>query len=220
MRHASLFLVLLLGLVGCQSPNRVDYMSDVAFMGPAAANSPEQPVAVNGRACLDTDGNPGLCSSRIVAGQELVLSLPGRPYPYQLVLACSAALKADAEYSVPAGEPFTVALKTAGLPADLKSFICMGELHPQDRPEEVSARFEVRAKLVEKAYEQAEIPRLRRDGDDWYVDTGKYAFHVHVLDQGVWTYHRKASSVRVSGPQVLVEVETETCRRAVLRPGN
>jgi hypothetical protein len=218
MSRTTQTLLLILGLAGCRTADRVEYMSDAAFMPPAAAGSPEQPVAVNGRACLDTDGNPGLCSARVRAGTRLELSLPGRPYAYQLVLTCSAALKADAEYSVPAGQPFAVALETSGLPADVKSFICIGEAHPQDRKDEVSSRFEVRAKVVDKAYEGAEVPRLRRDGGDWFVDTGKYALHVHVLDGGVWTYHYRASSVKVTGPQVLVEVETEACRRSVLRP--
>jgi hypothetical protein len=61
--------------------------------------------------------------------------------------------------------------------------------------------------------------RLRQEGDEWYVDAGKYALYLHVRDGGKWRVYKKTASVRVSGPDVLVESETHLCRRSVLKPG-
>jgi hypothetical protein len=205
-----------LALLACQG-TKVTYMDDEAFLSPSAGNSPEESVTVNGRPCLDTDGGPGLYAVRAKSGSDLVVSLSGRPYAYQLDVTCSASVAFQGQYSAPAAQPLSFTIPAAAFSAD-KSFTCIGELHPQDRPEPVSTKFEFRASVVSSAYVPRESIQVLQRGGRWYAEPGKYSLHTFVLDGGTWRYYREVTSVTVSGPGVTVTSESRQGRKNLYRP--
>jgi len=213
------FLFLLLALIssGCQSRSEIKYMDDSAFLSPTSANSPEAFVSVNNFPCVDVEGIPGLCSIRIKQNQSLKISLSGKPYPYQLSLVCSENVKVNQEFSLPAKEKFSFEISSQNFKS-MKSFICIGEIYPQDRPEEVSSKFEIRVKILDENYETGEQIRLEKQSDGYYLNFGKYAKYVHVYDQGKWYFYSKSPSVKVSSPDVFAIAETQTCRYSFFKP--
>jgi hypothetical protein len=203
-------------LAACQG-RAVQYMDDSSFMTPSKANAAEVLVTVNGRPCLDVDGAPGLCALRIKSGEDLVIGLSGEPYAYQLTLTCSSGLQLNGQYSSPAGQVLRVTI-----PADkygnLKSFTCIGEIFPQDRPEPSSSKFEFRAAVVSQAYVPREPVQVVERGDGrWYAEPGPYALYTLVKDSGVWRVYHRETSIHVSGPDVIVASESRECRMNLYR---
>lgn len=206
--------IIVLLLVGCQ--HQVKYMDDSAFVSPAIGNSPEISVTVNGKPCVDTDGQPGLCAVRAKTGIDLTVQLSGEPYAYQLDLVCSSSLAFDGQFSSPSEQELTITVPSAKM-VGLKSFTCIGTMLPQDRPEPVSSSFEFRATVVSADYQARESVQVTHEPSGWKVYPGKYAMYTFVRDAGIWVYHSDDTSVDVSGPDVVVTSESRLGRRNVYR---
>lgn len=191
-------------------------MDDSAFLSPSLANSPEETIVVNGHPCIDLEGLPGICSLRAVEGSTIDLTLPGKPYPLQLSISCSEAAKFDKEISVSEGTPTKVSIPVPLLSVT-KSFTCIGEVYPQDRSQQISLKFEVRVKIIDKKYEALETPRIIKAGDTTFVVVGKYALHTFVKDKNVWTYYFKSPIVKVSGGKIIVVSESLSGRKSFFK---
>jgi hypothetical protein len=212
-----ILLVLLLVAFGCTGTRDISYIDDSAFLKPTLGNSPEHPLLLNGKGCLDIDGIPGLCSLRIKSDSDLEITLNGRDYSYQLELSCSAHVATNLQISVPGQQ-----IQKINIPSerfkDSKSFICIGGIYPQDRPDEVSSKFEFRVKVISPDYESREEIQIYLEDNQWFAAPGKYALHTYIYDNNQWKYYYKATSVKVTSPNILVLSESRLCRYNFYQP--
>jgi hypothetical protein len=182
-------------LLACTS---LPYQDDTGFLVSAQANSPEMPVYVNGSGCKDVDGLPGLCSKRITSTEDLILTFDPQPFAYSLEVSCSDPITPTSA-TVPANQPFSLTIKAAEI-ATLKYFICVGGVFPQDRPQPISASWEVRVMVTDGNYKaREEILPIDHNGHHYLV-LGQYARDSWVFDRGTWTQYSKKTEVEISDP--------------------
>lgn len=212
MKHCFPFLFL---LFSCTT-SKITYIDDTAFLQPAIANSPEELVSVNSHPCIDIEGLPGMCSLRVFEGSTIDLTVSGKPYPFQLSISCSDAVKFDKEISVEA-KTITKLIIPVPLLEITKSFTCIGEIYPQDRSQQISSKFELRVKIIDKNYEVLETPRIISKEGNTYVVVGKYALHTFVKDNGIWKYYFKDSIVKVSGNKLIIMTESFSGRKSFFK---
>lgn len=196
IRHTAFyFIALVIVLTACAS---IKYADDAAFTASAWGNSPEFPVWVNGKLCVDTDGIPGMCSKRVKANEPLTYRLEARPYAYTLRVACPKEMGESFGVDVEAGKPFDHTITPDKYPT-ARSFVCIGEIFPQDRGEPISAKWEFRAKVVDPNYTMRETPYIAKKGKRSFLIAGQYARSVDVYDQGEWKHHDRAPVVEIKG---------------------
>jgi hypothetical protein len=205
MKNFTLFISLAF-LASCTT---LKYQDDLGFLVSAQAESPEFPVYFNSKLCRDTDLVPGLCSKRIRSTDTLKIELPGRSYGYRLDLTCSQALGESQSFNVQAGKSFTHEI-TPDKFAKLKSFICMGEVFPTDRPQPMSAQWEVRVKVVDAAYTPREAAYITHDKGKTYLVLGSHAREAWVWDEGAWRHYDKTTVVEIKGDEHAVAAYSES----------
>lgn len=178
------------------------YESDQSgFLVSAQANSSEFPVYLNGKLCIDMEGQAGLCSKRLRSNEDLTFRFDPQEYSYLLTLNCSTGLPPVAPATVPAKQGFTLKIRQADISAaGFRRFTCIGEINPQDRGEPVSAKFTVSVAVYDVAYLQREAMGFTTKKGKTYLVTGKYARQAWVFDQGKWTRHRETTLVQIKGP--------------------
>lgn len=142
--------LLLLIVVSC----RLRYVSDRGFLNSAQANAFEFPVKINGKFCKDLDGIPGLCVKQMPYNVPLKISILERPYSYSLSIACSSGLEFSRSFDVPRGTALHFKILDY---KQLKFFQCIGEIFPDDRVRDVSAKFAFYVKLSDPEYMKKEI---------------------------------------------------------------
>lgn len=196
----SVLVGLCLFLFSCA--HEIPYKDDVGYLVSAIADSPELPVLVDGYICQDVAGKPGLCSVRIKQYRDLNFTFYERQYSYKLHIVCSKKLNFEKTFDVSANKNFAVEIPHK-LFEDVDSFICIGEVFPQDREEKISAKFEVRVKVIDGGYVEREKMQLEKDGDEHYLILGKHALYSRVYD-GEWKSYTKKTKVRVRNPLSLV----------------
>lgn len=199
------FLVLILG---CRTVAPLKYIPDLHYVSPAAANSPELLVLLNGVVCADLSGAPGLCALRAVEGSTINLQIPGQAYAYDLSLVCSDSTGFTQKLSSLSENILSIPLAVPSL-AVTKSFTCIGELFPSDRPQPISSRFEFRVKIVAADYQALERPHYQ----DGFLVLGSHSLHAYVQDSGVWQYYHKVPDVKVIDPTAPCIVESASGRR-------
>jgi len=177
------------------------YKSDHGFMVAAQANSPEQLVMIGGKACVDLDQVPGLCSKRHRRNLSLFMSIPERPYNYRMELRCSANLDSNQQVDILKNQNYVIEIKPDKF-GPLKSFICIGEIFPHGR-DSVSSKWEVRVKLVNKDYVPREGVYLGKYKGKSYLVVGKHALYTSVFQKGKWKKYKKKPTIRVRDPENL-----------------
>lgn len=197
----------------CPSCASLKYSDDVGFLVSAQADSPEFPVFINGKICKDTDGIPGLCSKRIRSNEPLVIKMDPRPYAYTIRMACTKELGESQAFAVPKNAPFEHAIAPEKF-SSLKSFICIGEIFPDDRDLPISAKWEFRAKVEDRIYAQRETPYIRAKGKKNYLVLGQYAKFSNVFDEGQWKAYKEKTIVEIKGDpaKVVAYSESFNCR--------
>lgn len=189
-------IVGVLVLVACSS---LPYQDDKAFAVSAQANSPEFPVYVGGAICKDMDGNPGMCSKKITSSEGLILHIDAQNYPYNVAIQCTNPITVPGA-SVPSGAPFDLTLHPEQMQG-LVTFICRGEVFPQDRPQPLSASFEVRVNVSDSAYVPREgINTIENNRGQTVLVLGEYARDSWVCDGGVCNRYKKATTVKIRNP--------------------
>lgn len=183
------------GLVACSS---LPYQDDIGFLVSAQANSPEFPVYLNGTICKDMDGNPGLCSKRIKSTDTLKFSFDPQVYAYDLTIACTNPISV-AGGSVGANQGFEISI-TPDQMQGLKSFVCIGEVFPQDRTQPLSAKFEIRIVVADVNYVARERITTTTQNGDTYLVLGQYARSAWVFDGEKWSLHTKDTMVKLKDP--------------------
>jgi hypothetical protein len=170
------------------------YKDDTGFLVSAQADSPEFPVYVNGTLCKDLDNNPGLCSKRLKSNEALAFHFDPQTYAYDLTIACTSPLTVPAS-TVPSGVPFDLTISPTDFPPG-DSFICIGEVLPQDRPQPLSAKWEVRVVIFDSAYEARESIFYSKP----YLVLGTYARSSWVFDGSKWKQYKSKTYVKVDDP--------------------
>ena len=187
-------LLLMYVFVAC-TPT-LKYIDDKELPVSAQVNSPELPVYINGALCKDTDDIPGLCSKRIKADEDLEITIDPIPYAYRFALGCSDSIKTSVSSDVLVNVQFKTTI-TKDKYQQAKSFTCIGEIHPKDRPNTVSAKFELRVKVVDPKHQAREKMQLYRDGNKKFLVLGANAFHARVCEQNKCTNYDKTTTVPV-----------------------
>lgn len=190
------FLLVLLVLCCSCTHTEIQYRPDVGFLVSAVADSPEFPVMVDGYFCQDISGKSGLCSVRLKHYKNLKFDFAKSQYAYKVHLLCSKSTGFDKSFDVEEGMPLQIEVPYNNF-ENIKSFICIGEVFPRDREDKISAKFEVRVKLIDNEYVEREDMRLEKDGDDHYLILGEHARYSRVFDQNEWKYYKKRTKVQV-----------------------
>lgn len=202
-RFYSLFVFL---LFACTT---IKYSDDSGFLVSAQADSPEFPVYLNGKICKDTDGIPGLCTKRLRSNEPLVIRMDARPYSYKLQLACSKDIGVSQSFAVEKDQPFEFTIKPEQF-AVMMSFICVGEVMPDDRELPVSAKWKLFASIVDQAYVQRETAYITKKGGRNFLIMGQHARSVNVFDEGKWKTYKEKPVIEISGDPAKVIAYSES----------
>lgn len=133
----------------------VQYTDDTVFMSSGQAGAPEYPVKVSGKWCRDMDGIPGGCYLRWPNDKDILVEVLPVDYEYRIRILCSDNLGINQTFDVMANEPYAFVIPWQRFENEA-SFTCMGRVFPKDRPEPVSALFEVRVRVHDGAYQRRE----------------------------------------------------------------
>ena len=205
-------LLTLMLILTCSCQHGIKYQDDLNFLNSAQANAMEFPVKVKGRVCLDIEGMTGLCSVRIDTNQDFVMSIDPQEYEYRYKLTCSREVNADQSGDVAKGTPIKLTVPKANI-VGLKSFICIGEIFPADRTQELSARWEVRIKVQDENYQEREgIYQTTVKGRNVLV-LGKHARLSRVCVADKCKSYRKKTAVQIEADsKVTVYSESHNMR--------
>lgn len=198
MRAKKIALIAMLAALGACSS--LPYQDDTAFAVSAQANSPEFPVYVNDSLCKDMDGNPGMCSKRITSLSSLSIHIDPQQYPYDLTIACTAPISIPGQ-TVPANQAADISLTPIQMQG-LLTYICRGEVFPQDRPQPLSAMFEIRVDVVDSAYVSREQITTAQDpqSKQWGLVLGAYARNSWVCESGKCDYYYQRTIIPIDDP--------------------
>lgn len=167
---------LLLFLVSCSNAR---YKDDYGFLNSSQANSPEYPVYINNKLCLDLDKRPGLCAIRVKSNQSIELKIDPQMYDYRLQLQCTKALDLDKSFDVEKQKDFSFVILPTSF-STLRSFTCIGEVFPKDRQETISAKFEIRFIVYDAEYIGREYAYFLKTSDSSVVNVGDFARSITV----------------------------------------
>jgi hypothetical protein len=196
----------LLALMACTT---LPYKDDTGFLVSAQANSPEFPVYINGTLCKDLDGNPGLCSKRIGSTDDIKLHFDAQAYAYDLTVSCSSPITVQGA-SVASGQAFDLTISNAQMQGQL-SFVCIGEVFPQDRSQAVSAKWEIRIVVRDANYVAREGIYVGQDSDgNPAIILGQYARSAWVFDNGEWSQHKEDTIVTLKGDPTKAKAYSES----------
>lgn len=195
----------------CSSMN-IPYKNDTGFLNSAQANSFEFLVYINGKPCKDMDGLIGLCSKRIKNNENIEFSIDPLQYPYRLSLICTKEL----QFNFTKDYPADMANKFIITPIQyqgLKTFVCIGEIFPADRPEEISSKWQIRVEIVDQKYSnREEIYKIKKK---WftYLVFGQNAKYAKAYYYDRWHYYKKNTMVIIpSDENILASSESDTGR--------
>lgn len=178
MKAIIILIFMMAVLTGCRS-GAIKYESDIGFLNSAQANSMEFPIKIKGRVCLDLEGMTGLCSTRMDSNQDFTMTIDPQSYSYRYKLTCSREINADQARDVMADVPMKITIPKANL-VGVKSFICIGEIFPADRPQELSAKWEVRVKVQDVKYQEREAIYETTSGKNKVLVVGRNALYTRV----------------------------------------
>ena len=205
MNYKLVSVVLALALVGASRCTSLPYKDDLGFLVSAQADSPEFPLTINGKPCKDLDGILGLCTMRVQSNNGVRFDIDTQNYSYHLDVKCTATISSDFGVDVLKNSKYSFTIDPAKF-SSVESFVCIGEVFPNDRPQPLSAKFEVRIKVVDAKYEAREViyPFMDR-GKNWLV-LGEYARTAWVCDAGKCKEHSKDTAVEVSDPKTATAI--------------
>jgi len=193
-------------LLACTS---LPYKDDVGFLVSAQADSPEFPVYINGHLCTDMEGSIGLCSKRVKSNEDVTFKFDAQSYPYLLTVACPNGVTPVQPASVPAGQPFSFSLPASAF-SNFRTFVCIGEVSPQDRTPPISAKFEVTITVVDAQYSARESIYVSKQGSDSFLVLGQFARLAKVYMDGKWSNHSQDTMVKISGDPSKVKAYSES----------
>lgn len=200
-----LFLLLPV-LTGCDT---IAYKEDVGFLVGIQANSHEVPVRINGAVCRDMNNLPGACTLRVKSTDTIVFRHDPVPYSYQFVPKCSPGVRVPDGATVPPNIAYEWTLRPADF-AEMRSFVCAGEILPQDRQAPVSAAWRAAIVVVDAAYEKREGMFIHEQNGKKHLIMGQYARMAWVFDELRWKRYNTTTSVEIKGDPAKVRAYSES----------
>ena len=189
------FSILAVLLSSCATD--IEYLHDPGFMTSGEA-SPEYPVMINGYLCKDIEKRAGNCATSVLSGKVVTVELFPQQYNYRLVFSCSKGVGIDQTVDVRAKESYYIKIDHNQY-KDKSSFICIGQVFPQDRLDKVSMRWEMRVKIIPREYQSREKMRMYKKGDKYYLLPGIHALYTSVRDtQGKIHHHHQQTQIELS----------------------
>lgn len=181
---------------GCGS---LAYQADGEFKNSGEANSNEDLVFVQTRACKNMHGKVGTCATDVLSNTSLPFHLDPREYSYRVKVFCSEGVIDPGNPSkpwshiadVPKGEAHDFELPAAATKT-LKAYKCKGRIFPDDRLNKMASGFAVSVEVVDKEYEARERMYWR----DGYLVLGKHALYSQVCAAGKCKRYKKKTVVK------------------------
>ena len=188
-------------IVACSS---IKYKDDLGFLVSAQANSTEYPIHVNGKLCIDLDGQTGLCSKRVKSNEPVTFSVDPQPYSYKFQITCSKGTGIEKESrDVESNKSFEFKI----LPAQFDTllvFSCVGNVYPADRPQPMAAKFRVQINVYDAEYTgREEMYVTKKQGKNVLV-LGTHARTSFVNDGAGWKRYTEKTYVEVKNPATVV----------------
>ena len=140
--------------------------------------------------------------AEIKADEDLQASMDPLPYDYHLTVQCSDSVDVKLNQDVVKDAPWSMVIDHAKY-AKVKSFTCIGEVFPKTTPEKVSARWELRVKVVDLTYVGREEMNLLKRGDDLFLVTGSHALYSRVCEKDVCKNYTKVTMVLITDPSTV-----------------
>lgn len=185
---------------------KIPYQDDKGFINSAQANSFEFLVLVNGKVCKDMDGIVGMCSKRVKSTDSLEFKIEPLEYAYRLKVVCSKEIGVNFTRDYPANTPVTFTITPTDY-QEVKTFVCIGELFPTDRPEEISFKWQIRVEVIDAKYLKREEIFVQETGGDRYLVLGQNARLSKVYINGKLHEHREKAIIKLPRKAVVAEVK-------------
>jgi hypothetical protein len=152
----------------------IPYEDDKGFLNSAQANSFEFLVYANGKVCKDMDDQVGLCSKRIKNNDNLEFKIDPLEYAYRLNVTCTKELNANFTRDYPEKTTIKFSITPAQYQS-VKTFVCIGEIFPTDRPDEISFKWQIRVEITDQKYLGREQIFIQKKGKQSYLVLGQNA---------------------------------------------
>jgi hypothetical protein len=185
---------------------KIPYHDDKGFLNSAQANSFEFLVYVNGRVCKDMDGIVGMCSKRLKSTDSIEFKIEPLDYAYRVKVTCSKELGVNFTRDYPANTHVTFTI-TADDYQEVKTFVCIGELFPTDRPEEISFKWQIRVEVIDAKYLKREEIFVQETEGGRYLVLGQNARLSKVYINGKFYEHKEKAIVKLPKKSVEAEVK-------------
>lgn len=213
MKNLNILLVSLIVFtqISCKS---LKYQADIGDMiiPSGYAQSPEFPISVNGKPCKDVDNIMGFCTIRVKSNQNLRITLANRPYDYRLKIKTSTNIT----FATISKEVLKNTNEEIIIPFDTYNgqnvFNIQGEVFPNDRPEPISAMFDIRVRIIREDYLASTNPYLDIEKNVFVF--GLNALHSDMkFSNNLWEYNNKKVYIENKKPCFVI-TETERMRFA------
>ena len=184
-----------------------EYEADRGFIPASSANSPEFLVMVDGYYCVDISGKGGLCSTRIRRLKDSVIEILPQSYSYKLHFLCSKSLDFEFSQDVKKEEKNTIRIPQQKY-SNVDTFVCIGEVFPDDREDKVSASFEIRYRVLANDYVEAD--EIKYKDNTFFL--GRYSLYSKIYDQGKWKFFKAKYELEAKDRYAPVVSETYNMR--------
>lgn len=190
----------------------IPYHADEGFLNSAQANSFEFLVYVNNKPCKDMDGLIGLCSKRIKSNENVEFKIDPLQYSYRLNVTCTKELQYNFTKDYPANAVQKFIIPSAQYQG-LKTFVCIGEIFPTDRPEEISFKWQIRVEITDQKYAYREQIYKMKKGLFNYLVFGQNAKYSRAFYKGKWHYHKNRAWIMIPrNVEIIASSESEMGR--------
>lgn len=192
MKKILILMLLVLCFASCK---QLKYVADMQFNPSAYANSPEYPVQINGKWCVDGSGMGGFCVVRQPEEKDMLIRIQPQLYGYRIRVQCSSLTGIDVTYDILPQKEFTMTISKEKF-KEFNVISCVGNIYPSDRPEPIGAMFELRARVIRNDY----TPKTNIYWKEGYQVFGSdsYISTFYLDDQ--WTQKKEATVIKTEKP--------------------
>lgn len=177
----------------------IPYNDDVGAQASAQANSHEVPVRVQGEVCRDLKKKPGACMVQIKSDEAVRVRIDPMDYSYRLLITCTTGMDVPASVSVAANQVYTLTIEPKVF-QDFRTFSCIGEISPDDRPQQLSGKWRMSAIVVDASYQKMDGMYVGNQDNKNYLVNGENCRTAWILMDGKWTRYSKTTAVEIKGP--------------------
>jgi len=192
MKKILLLVLVLLSFASCK---QLKYVADINFDPSAYANSPEYPVQINGKWCVDGSGMGGFCVVRQPEKKDMLIRILPQLYGYRIRVQCSTATGIDITLDVLPEKELIITLQKEKF-NEFNVISCVGNIYPSDRPEPIAAMFELRARIIRDDY----TPKANIYWDKGYQVFGSDSYISTFFLDDQWTQKKEMTYMKTEKP--------------------